>query len=40
MKKIKKIKIKSKWKNKTIIDKLTLAELINDLKNTFKKSSN
>ena len=32
MKKLKKIKIKVNGKNKTIIDKLTLYQLINDLK--------
>ena len=37
MKKIKKIKIKVNGKIKTIIDKLTLAELIKDLKIPLKK---
>ena len=37
MKKLKKIKIKINGKIKTIIDKLTLYELINDLKIPFSK---
>jgi thiamine biosynthesis protein ThiS len=37
MKKLKKIKIKLNGKIKTIIDKLTLDELINDLKIPIKK---
>ncbi len=37
MKKIKKIKIKLNGKITTIIDKITLAELINDLKIPLKK---
>ena len=37
MKKIKKIKIKINGKITTIIDKITLAELINDLKIPLKK---
>ena len=37
MKKLKKIKIKINGKIKTIIDKLTLYELINDLKIPLKK---
>ena len=37
MKKLKKIKIKVNGKNKTIIDKLTLYQLINDLKIPIKK---
>ncbi len=40
MKKIKKIKIKVNGKNMSIVDKITLAELINNLKIPFKKSSN
>ena len=37
MKKIKKIKIKVNGKITTIVDKFTLAELINDLKIPLKK---
>ena len=37
MKKLKKIKIKLNGKIKTIVDKLTLYELINDLKIPIKK---
>ena len=37
MKKLKKIKIKVNGKNKTITDKLTLYQLINDLKIPIKK---
>ena len=37
MKKIKKIKIKVNGKITTIVDKITLAELINDLKIPIKK---
>ena len=39
MKKIKKIKIKVNGKNKTITDKLTLYQLINDLKIPIKKDA-